>query len=126
MAELLEANRRGEAVAFFLADMMPAEMLERMRQSPEWPIFETLAPTLAYDNAVMGDGALPVDDTKAATMPVLILDGSESPAFFHEAAETLAKAMPHSERKTLEGQTHMVSPEALAPVLQEFFKPNER
>jgi pimeloyl-ACP methyl ester carboxylesterase len=75
MAELLEANKRGDAVAFFMADMMPAELIERMRYSPEWPIMEALAPTLAYDNAVMGDGSLPVDDTKAATMPVLILDG---------------------------------------------------
>ena len=70
----------------------------------------------------MGDGSLPAEAAKVATMPALVLDGSESPAFMHEAAETLAKAMPHAERKTLEGQTHMVSPEALTPVLEEFFK----
>jgi pimeloyl-ACP methyl ester carboxylesterase len=122
MDELLGANKRGDAVAFFLADMIPPEIVEGMRHSPEWPLMEALAPTLAYDNAVMGDGALPAEAAKAATMPALVLDGSESPAFFHEAAETLAKAMPHAERKTLEGQTHMVSPEALAPVLEEFFK----
>ena len=121
MAELLEANKRGEALTLFLADMMPAEMLEGMRQSPEWPIMEALAPTLAYDNAVMGDGLLPVKDAKTATMPALILDGSESPAFFQEAAEALAKAMPQAQRKTLAGQTHQVSPAALAPVLVEFF-----
>ncbi|HXV96882.1 MAG TPA: alpha/beta hydrolase [Anaerolineae bacterium] len=126
MAELLEANKRSDAVAYFLADMMPAEMLEDMRHSPEWPIMEALAPTLAYDNAVMGDGSLPTEAAKAAPMPSLVLDGSESPTFFHEAAEALAKAMPHVQRKTLEGQTHMVSPEALAPVLEEFFKDDER
>lgn len=64
-----------------------------MRQSPEWPIMEAVAPTLAYDNAVMGDGAVPAEAAKAATMPALVLDGSESPAFMHEAAETLAKAI---------------------------------
>ncbi len=121
MAELLEANQRGDAVAFFMADMIPPEMIEGMKQSPEWPLMEAVAHTLAYDNAVMGDGSVPTDDAKAATMPALVLDGSESPAFLHEAAETLAKAMPYAERKTLEGQTHMVSPEALAPVLEEFF-----
>jgi pimeloyl-ACP methyl ester carboxylesterase len=126
MAQLLEANKRGDAVAFFLADMLPAEAIEGMRQSPEWPIMEAVAPTLAYDNAVMGDGSPPVDDAKATTMPALILDGSESPAFMHQAAEALAKTMPQAQRKTLARQTHAVAPEALAPVLAEFFKVKER
>jgi len=37
MAALLAANKRGDAIALFLADMLPAELIERMRQSPEWP-----------------------------------------------------------------------------------------
>lgn len=123
LTELLEADKRGDAVALFMATVgLPAEMIKGMRHSPEWPIMEALAPTLAYDNAIMGDGSLPVDAAKAATMPALVLDGSASPDFMHEAAEALAKAMPHAERKTLEGQTHEVSPEALAPVLISFFK----
>src|SRR5262245_9769333 len=121
MTELLEANQRDEALAFFLADMAPPEMIEEMRQSPECAIMEALTPTLASDNAVLYDCSLPVEATKAATMPTLVLDGSESPAFFQEAAEVLAKAMPQAQRKTLAGQTHQVSPEALAPVLTEFF-----
>lgn len=48
--------------------------------------YRAFGPTLAYDNAVMDDGSLPVEATKAATMPTLLLDGSDSPAFFHEAA----------------------------------------
>ena len=35
--------------------------------------------------------------------------------------DALAEAMPQAERKTLEGQETMVSPEALAPVLKQFF-----
>jgi pimeloyl-ACP methyl ester carboxylesterase len=121
IAELLQANQRGDAVAAFLADMIPAEVLESMRQSPEWPVMEAVAPTIAYDNAVMGDGSLPIEDAKAATMPTLVLDGGASPDFKHEAADALAKAMPHAQRKTLEAQTTMVSPESLVPVLVEFF-----
>lgn len=121
MVELLEANQHGDAVAFFMADMVPPEMIEGMKQSPEWPLMEAVAPTLAYDNAVMGDGAMPAKAAKAAAMPALVLDGSESPAYMREAAEALARAMPYAERKTLEGQTHTVSPEAVAPVLVEFF-----
>lgn len=121
MDELLKANRRGDAVAFFMADMMPPDMIEEMRRSPEWRLLEALAPTLAYDNAVMGDGSVPLAATKAVTMPVLIVDGSESPAFLREAAEILTQAMPHAERKTLDGQTHAASPAVLAPMLAEFF-----
>lgn len=125
LTELLAADKRGEAVALFMTTVgLRAEMIESMRQSPDWPIMEALAPTLAYDDAIMGDGSLPVEAAKAATMPTLVLDGSESPAFIHEAADALAKAMPHAERKTLEGQTHEVSPEALAPVLVTFFRKN--
>lgn len=122
MAALLDAGKRGDAIAFFLTDMVPAEKLEGMRQSPEWPIMEAVAPTLAYDNAVMGDGSIPVEDAKAATMPALVLDGGTSLDFFHEVAEALAKATPHAERQTIEDQTHMPDPEAIAAALVTFFK----
>jgi pimeloyl-ACP methyl ester carboxylesterase len=122
MADLLAANKRGEAVSFFFADMLPPDMIEGMKQSPEWPLMEAVAPTLAYDNAVLGNGAVPIEVAQAATMPTLILDGSDSPEFKHEAADALAKAMPHAERKTLEGQTTIVPPEVLAPILKQFFK----
>ena len=119
---LLEGDRRGDAVAFFLADMLPDEMIEDMRQSPEWPIMEAVAPTIAYDNAVMGDGSPPVEDAQAATMPALVLEGGASLGFMHEAAEGLAKAMPQAERQTLECQSHRPKEEALAAVLAAFFR----
>ncbi len=127
LTELLAADRRGDAVALFMTTVgLSAEMIKGMRQSPEWTIMEALAPTLAYDNAIMGDGSLPVDAAKAATMPTLVLDGSESPEFMHEAADALAKVMPQAERKTLDMQTHEVSAEVLAPVLVTFFRKNAR
>jgi hypothetical protein len=36
-------------------------------------------------------------------------------------ADALAKVIPQTERRTLEGQSHDVSADALAPVLFEFF-----
>lgn len=44
---LLQENRRGDAVAFFLSNWMPPDMLTAIRQSPEWPLMEAVAPTLA-------------------------------------------------------------------------------
>lgn len=83
---------------------------------------EAVAPTLAYESIVMGDGSVPAQIAAAVTVPALVLDGSESPDFKHIAADALAKAMPHARRKTLEGQSTLVPPEVLAPVLKEFFR----
>jgi hypothetical protein len=80
-----------------------------------------MAHTLAYDNLVMGDGTVPKEAAKAATTPALVLDGGESPEFMHAAADALAAAMPHAERKTVEGHATLVAPEVLAPIPKEFF-----
>jgi hypothetical protein len=82
---------------------------------------EGVAHTLAYDYAVMGDGSVPVEAAHAASLPVLVLDGGESPDFKHEAADALARALPHAARKTLEGQSTVIPPDILAPELKEFF-----
>jgi hypothetical protein len=37
------------------------------------------------------------------------------------AADAIAASMPHAERRTIEGQEHVVDPKALAAVLEEFF-----
>lgn len=121
MNELLAANRRDDAVALFLADMVPPEALEEMRGAPEWRSMVAVAHTLAYDNAVMGDGTLPVREARGTRTPTLILDGGESMAFMREAADELAAIMPNARRQTLGGQTHGPTPEAVAPVLSSFF-----
>jgi hypothetical protein len=51
----------------------------------------------------------------------LVLDGGASPAWMHRAAQAVADALPLGQRRTLEGQTHLVDPEVLAPVLLDFF-----
>ncbi len=38
------------------------------------------------------------------------------------AMRALAEALPNAEHHELKGQTHIVKPKALAPVLTEFFK----
>jgi pimeloyl-ACP methyl ester carboxylesterase len=121
--KLLRAKKFGDAVILFLSDMLPADMLETMRQSPEWSDLEALAPTLVYDNAVMGDdGLVPVDITKTITNPTLVLYGSATLEFMREAANALTKAIPHASQKILEGQDHAGNAEAMAPVLVKFFK----
>jgi hypothetical protein len=46
--------------------------------------------------------------------------GSGAPAM-RDAARAISEAIPKAQLRTLAGQTHGVSPKAIAPVLQEFF-----
>lgn len=121
MAELIAENKLGEAVTFFLADMLTAEALEDMKGSPEWKHMESVVHTVAYENAILGDGTLPNEDAAAARMPALVLDGDASFDFMRETAEVLAGIMPNAQRKTLAGQTHRPKPKVIAPVLMTFF-----
>ncbi len=121
--QLLVANRRGDAAALFMQFVgTPPEQIEGMRHAPVWSQFEAVAPTLAYDAAVMGgeDCSAPTRRAAKVTAPALILNGSELP-FMQDTAKSLAKAIPHAQQRTLEGQSHDVNLQVLAPVLVEFF-----
>jgi pimeloyl-ACP methyl ester carboxylesterase len=126
LEKLLAAGRRGDAVALFMQFVgAPTDQINGMRQAPIWPMFEAVAPTLAYDAAIIGvDRAVPVIRAANATLPVLVLDGGANISlmpFMHATAIALAEAIPHAQQRTLEGQTHDVKLEILAPVLVEFF-----
>ncbi|MFC5216318.1 alpha/beta fold hydrolase [Streptomyces coerulescens] len=122
LTEALEEGRRGDAVELFLRlTGMAEQMIQGARQSPMWAGLETIAPSLAYDNAVMGDGLVPRDLLASITAPVLSVAGSASPAWLRDAARAVAETVPEGSYRILEGQTHMVEPDVIAPVLTEFF-----
>lgn len=123
LKEALAEDRRGDAAALFLTLVgMPADQVDQMRREPWWAPFETVAPTLAYDAAVLGeDRAMPVEKAARVSVPAIVMNGSASEAFMYDTALALAKSMPNAQHWTLEGQTHAVTPEAIAPVLVEFF-----
>lgn len=125
--ETLAEGRRGDAVGLFMMLLgMPAEHLEGMRHDPMWAMFESIAPTMAYDAAALGDeAAVPTEKAAKLTIPALVMDGGETPyPFMGVTAVALADAMPHGQHRTLPGQNHEVEPEAIAPVLVGFFTPD--
>jgi pimeloyl-ACP methyl ester carboxylesterase len=125
LQSLLAEDRKGEAVGLFMRLVgASAEDVQGMHQHPLWHLWEAVAPTLAYDHiADLGDdAAVPVDRAAQLAVPTLVMDGSQSYPFMRETAEKLARVIPHARRCTLEGQTHEVAAEALAPVLIEFFE----
>ena len=104
---------------------LPAEAVASMRGAPFWPTFEAVAHTLAYDGAIvaatMSGKPLPTDRWASVTIPTLVLDGDASPPWARNAVAALVDVLPDAQRRTLEGQTHQVDPEVLAPALQTFF-----
>ena len=122
LAKLLAADRRGDAAALFMKSVgTPDEQVNGMRQAPIWPIFESVAPTLAYDAAALGeDRSVPVTRAAQVAVPTLVMNGTVIP-FMLETTQTLANAIPYAQHRTLEGQSHDVNLEVLAPVLVEFF-----
>jgi pimeloyl-ACP methyl ester carboxylesterase len=122
LAALLAEGRRGDAIELFMTIVgIPAPVIAGMRGSPAWPVFEAIAPTLAYDDAVLGDGTVPRAEAEQVKVPTIVIDGEASPPSLRDAATTLAAAIPDARHLTLAGQTHDVSPDAVAPVLIEFF-----
>ncbi len=123
LAALLDAGRGGDSVALFMKLVgMPTEQIDGMRHAPNWPVFEALGPTLAYDQAVLSnDGVIPIKRARSLTIPVIVMSGSVSYPFMSNTAKTLSAALPDARFVSLEGQTHDPQPEVLVPVLADFF-----
>lgn len=122
---LLAEGKKGDAVALFLrVTGLSDEQIAGMRQAPFWPAMEAAGHTLAYDHAaILGpEAAVPTDAAARVTAPTLVLNGGASFPFMRAPAEQLSAIIPHARLRILEGETHDVRPEAVAPVLAEFFR----
>jgi pimeloyl-ACP methyl ester carboxylesterase len=123
---ILAEDRRGDAVELFMRRVgTPQEMVDQMRKESWWAGIEALVPTLAYDSEVMGDssrgGTIPADAAGAASIPTLVLSGGASPEWMIDVGRQLADVLPDGRHEVLEDQEHVVPPEVLVPVLEDFF-----
>ena len=126
LTAMVWAGRRGDAVELFMTEAVgvPAEAVSPMRGAPYWPGLEAVAHTLLYDDAIMGDLTsgmpLPAARWAGVTIPTLVIDGGESPAWARNAVQAIVDVLPQAARRSLDGQTHQVDPDVLAPLLHEF------
>jgi pimeloyl-ACP methyl ester carboxylesterase len=118
---LLDDGRHSEAAESFLSYVLSPEAVKEMKESPVWPMFEAVAPTLAYDNAVMGDGTVPRGRAAKVSVPTMVTAGGGSPDVLRQAARAVAEAVPGARFELLEGLDHTSSPEPHAPALRAFF-----
>ena len=117
--QLLREDRRREAVELFL--MMAGMPREAAIETAVAPGVADLAPTLAYDFAVMDHGErTPTDLLRKIKQETLVLAGTASPPFMVDAAHRIVTILPAARYAELADQDHVVPPEILAPVVQEF------
>jgi len=123
---LLAADRRADAVTDFLKfSGAPDEVLTKLKASPAWPGMLAMAPTLAYDSALLGaDRSVPVGIAAQVKAKTLVMDGGaslEPLPFMRPTADKLGGSIPGAQRRVVEGQSHDVSAKVLAPILSRFF-----
>jgi len=123
---------RGDALELFMRLASSSdEDIVGAKNSPMWPSLEALEHTLAYDAACVGNGQPPTARLARIKQPTLVATGEAGldphtrglpSSFFERAADAIAVSIPHAERQTLEGQTHVADPNVLAPLLERFFR----
>lgn len=131
MESALAAGLRGAAVQVFLRLVgVPAVARYAMRLFPMYKQMTGIAHTLPYDLGQLGvAGAAPVLDDRpfaGITVPMLVMAGGKSPeATLVAPGRGVAEQVPDARFEILDGQTHMVSPAALAPALIGFLAVTE-
>jgi pimeloyl-ACP methyl ester carboxylesterase len=128
LEKLLAKNQNAEAVELHLKFVgIPDEVLTKMKASPAWSEMTVLAPSLAYDAAILAEErSIPSERvTKIKTKDILIMDGGanlKTMPFMNHTANKLADLLPNALRLTVDGEGHNVSSKVLASILIEFFQ----
>jgi pimeloyl-ACP methyl ester carboxylesterase len=127
IGEAVATDRRSDAVRIFLKSVgLPSFFIALMRLMPMWSKLKAIAHTLPYDGAIVRDNQrgkpLPSGRWASITVPALVMDGGNSPAWMRHGNKSLARVLPNAQYRSLEGQTHMLNPKVHAPLLVEFFK----
>jgi len=123
LKKTLASGRNGDAVALFIRSVgVSDKQIQAMRRMPMWRGLERLAPTLAYDSEVLGEGHfLPAGLLSRVATPTLVMHGGAGAPSMRDAARAISEAIPKAQLRTLAGQTHGVRPKVLAPALEKFF-----
>jgi pimeloyl-ACP methyl ester carboxylesterase len=127
---VLAEDRRDDALELFMRFTGSSdEEIAGAKQSPFWAGLLTIAHTLAYDAACLGDGQPSTVRFAKITQPTLVATGTDARLpgaaawvlALDPAADAIAASIPHAERQTFEGQSHVTDPVVVAQILRAFF-----
>jgi pimeloyl-ACP methyl ester carboxylesterase len=122
---MVEEGHRGDAVRTFMRTVgAPAPIVAVMRLLPVWRRLKAVAHTLPYDLSIVvpfqqGEplAAGYYDGVRSET---LVIAGGKSPAYMRNAQAAITGAVPRGRLETLAGQTHMIKPKVVAPLVERF------
>jgi pimeloyl-ACP methyl ester carboxylesterase len=122
LADLVAAGCRGDAVELFQTEGVgiPTEVVIGLRNAPFRPALEKMAHTLVYEMTILNDETMPAKAASSVQMPTLIMVGGNNPEFLQQSGQLVAGAISGSQLRTLDGQTHDINPEVMAPVMKAF------
>ncbi|HSK57130.1 MAG TPA: alpha/beta hydrolase, partial [Jiangellales bacterium] len=102
----------------------PGLMIALMPLMPVWRKLTGVAHTLPYDLSIVIEHEqgrpLPAGYYANVRPHTLVLAGGKSPEYMRNARAAIAEAVPSARLETLAGQTHMIKPTVVAPVLSRF------
>ncbi|MCU1607372.1 MAG: alpha/beta hydrolase [Modestobacter sp.] len=127
--ELLEGVRArigvgdpdGAAAVFMAGAGTPPEVIAMLQQGPAWPRMRELAPPLIYDLTLCNGGVVPGERLARIDVPTVTVSGGSSPEWAGRACATVAAAVPGARHVVLDGQTHAVAHDVVAPLLIDRF-----
>ncbi len=126
LRQLIASGRRTRAVQSFLRLMgVPTLMVAVMPILPMWKRLSAAGDTLPNDFEIVSPYRrgipLPEGHYAAISAQTLVIAGGKSPSYMQTASGTIAAQIPDASTTILEGQTHEVKVEVIAPVLAAHF-----
>jgi pimeloyl-ACP methyl ester carboxylesterase len=142
IAAALVSGMKGARLGPAVFNLMPRWLLELLttismkeeekKAKPGEILMRDLAPTLHYDFCLVAEMAEKAKSFKDISPDVMLLGGSESPAWLKIALDALAETLPHAKRVEFRGLNHGGSsdlsstnrsskPEIVAEELRRFF-----
>lgn len=123
----IEAGDREAALTLFFQRVigLPDTAIDAMRPTPVWAARCAAVHTLTREGYAARDFAIDAGALADLPFPVLVLRGTESPAWLRSAAGAVHAAIPGSELVELDGQGHMAmdtAPETFARVVGGFLR----
>ncbi|WP_254831261.1 alpha/beta fold hydrolase [Haloglomus salinum] len=114
MSDLLEEGDRREAVKRYIEDVLHPDGIDDLdawlAEWPVWPGCVELAEEVVRMNRAVERYELP--EALDVRVPVLVMTGTEGPAFLRESARSFHNALPHSRLVEFDGVSHSGPSEA--------------
>jgi pimeloyl-ACP methyl ester carboxylesterase len=122
---LVSAGDRDGAVSLMFRELlqMTNDEIEELRLLPSWKVRVAAAHTIARETRAEEQYRFMPEPYAGLTVPTLLLQGGDSPAFLKQVTELLYKALPNSRIMIMPEQQHIAmntAPELFASAVLSF------